>query len=185
MAQISHSLSYKLCSITLPKFNTFGLFILILGTSAIMDQTACCYNVTTPKAGIYLIRQSRISWNSKLINVCFDSSAQRLMVETTQKSDFSLSAIFCVIVYWTVQSVGGDLYRERKRQWMIKLTKYSALLWTANQCTLPEVQFSLLPVVTQFTNWPIRKRQMRYISCPTSQKAATLHQFTFTMSNYN
>ena len=26
---------------------------------------------------------------------------------------------------------------------------------------------------------------MSYISCPMSQKAATLHQFTFTMSNYN
>ena len=26
---------------------------------------------------------------------------------------------------------------------------------------------------------------MRYVSCPVSQKGATLHQFTFTMSNYN
>ena len=53
MAQTLHSLSYKVCSITLPKFNTFGLFILILSTSAIMDQTACCYNVTTPETGLY------------------------------------------------------------------------------------------------------------------------------------
>ena len=54
MAPISHSLSYKVCSITLPKFNTFGLFILILCTSAIIDQTACCYNVTTSETGLYL-----------------------------------------------------------------------------------------------------------------------------------
>ena len=47
IAKISHSLSYKACSITLPKFNKFGLFIPILGASAIMDQTACFYNVTT------------------------------------------------------------------------------------------------------------------------------------------
>ena len=52
MAQILHNLSYKVCSITLPKFNTFGLFIMILGTSAIMDQTACCYNVTTSETGL-------------------------------------------------------------------------------------------------------------------------------------
>ena len=47
MAQILQSLSYKVCSIILPKINTFGLFILILGTSAIMDQTACCYVTTS------------------------------------------------------------------------------------------------------------------------------------------
>ena len=40
------SLSYKERSIILPKFITFGLLILILGTSAIMNQTACCYAVT-------------------------------------------------------------------------------------------------------------------------------------------
>ena len=51
MAQILHDLSYNVCSITLPKFNTFGLFIMILGTSAIMDQTVCCYNVTTSETG--------------------------------------------------------------------------------------------------------------------------------------
>ena len=43
MAQILQSLSYKVFFIILPKFNTFGLLIPILGTSAIMDQTACCY----------------------------------------------------------------------------------------------------------------------------------------------
>ena len=53
MAQILHGLSYKVCSITLPKFNTFGFFIPILGTSAIMDQAACCYNVTTSKTGLF------------------------------------------------------------------------------------------------------------------------------------
>ena len=53
MAQILHNLSYKVCSITLPKFNKFYLFILILSTSAIMDQTACCYNVTTSETGLY------------------------------------------------------------------------------------------------------------------------------------
>ena len=55
MAQILHSLSYKVCSITLPKFNSFGLFILILSTSAIMDQTACSYNVTTSKQ-VYMFK---------------------------------------------------------------------------------------------------------------------------------
>ena len=54
LAQILQSLSYKVCSIILPKFNTFGLFIPILGTSAIMDQTACCYNVTRSETGLYL-----------------------------------------------------------------------------------------------------------------------------------
>ena len=53
MAQIFLSLSYKVCSITLPKFNTFGLFILFLGTPTIMDLTACCYNVTTLETGLY------------------------------------------------------------------------------------------------------------------------------------
>ena len=52
LAQILQSLSYKVCSIILPKFNTFELFIPILGTSAIMDQTACCYNVTTSETGL-------------------------------------------------------------------------------------------------------------------------------------
>ena len=55
LAQILQCLSYKMCSITLPKFNTFGLFIPILGTSAIMDQTACCYNVTTSETGLYYV----------------------------------------------------------------------------------------------------------------------------------
>ena len=53
IALILRNLSYKVCSITLPKFNKFGLFILILGTAAIMDQTACCYNVTTLETGLY------------------------------------------------------------------------------------------------------------------------------------
>ena len=53
MAQILHSLSYKICSITLRKFSTLGLLILVLGTSAIMDQTACCYNVMTSETGLY------------------------------------------------------------------------------------------------------------------------------------
>ena len=54
LAQILQSLSYKVCSITLPKFTTFELFTPILGTSVIMDRTACCYNVTTSEAGLYL-----------------------------------------------------------------------------------------------------------------------------------
>ena len=53
MAQILQSLSYKVCSVILPKFTTFGLFILNLSTSAIMDQTACCYNVRTSEIGLY------------------------------------------------------------------------------------------------------------------------------------
>ena len=52
MAQILQSLSYKVCFIILPKFNSFGLFILILGTSAIMDQKVCCYNMTTSEIGL-------------------------------------------------------------------------------------------------------------------------------------
>ena len=53
IAQILCSLSYKLCSITVPKLKKLGLLILILGISAIMDRTACCYNVTTSKTGLY------------------------------------------------------------------------------------------------------------------------------------
>ena len=47
MTQILQSLGYVECYITLPKFAIFGLFILILGTSAIMDQTTCCFAVTS------------------------------------------------------------------------------------------------------------------------------------------
>ena len=47
MAQILCSLRYKECSIILPKFTIFGLFVVILDTSTIMDQTACCYVMTT------------------------------------------------------------------------------------------------------------------------------------------
>ena len=36
--------------------------------------------------------------NNELINVCFDSRAQRLVVKTTQKSDLPWSAIFSVMV---------------------------------------------------------------------------------------
>ena len=53
MAQILQSLSYKVCFIILPNSNKFGLLILILGTSAIMDQTACCYNMMTLEIGLY------------------------------------------------------------------------------------------------------------------------------------
>ena len=53
MAQILQTLNYKVCFIILPKFNKFGLLILILGTSAIMDQTACCYNMKTLEIGLY------------------------------------------------------------------------------------------------------------------------------------
>ena len=57
MAQIlQQSLRYKVCFITLPKFNSFGLFILILGRSAIMDQTACCCNMTTSEIGLKKVR---------------------------------------------------------------------------------------------------------------------------------
>ena len=53
LAQILQSLSYKMCSVIIPKFNKIELFVLILGTSAIMDQTACCYNVTTSETGLH------------------------------------------------------------------------------------------------------------------------------------
>ena len=52
LTQILQSLSYKVCCIILSKLNAFGLFIPILGTSAIIDQTACCYNVTTSETGL-------------------------------------------------------------------------------------------------------------------------------------
>ena len=52
IARILQSLSYKEYSITLLKFSTFGLFILILNTSAIMDHTACCYVVMTSEMGL-------------------------------------------------------------------------------------------------------------------------------------
>ena len=54
LAQILRSLSYTVYSIILLKFNTFGLFIPILVTSAIIGQTACCYNVTTSETGLFL-----------------------------------------------------------------------------------------------------------------------------------
>ena len=53
MAQILQSLRYKECSIISPKFTTSSLFIVILGTSTIMNQTACCYVVTTSEIGLY------------------------------------------------------------------------------------------------------------------------------------
>ena len=52
MAQILQSLSYKVCFSILPKLNKFGLLTLILGTSAIMDQRTCCYNMTTSEIGL-------------------------------------------------------------------------------------------------------------------------------------
>ena len=52
MTQILQSLSYKVCFIIQPKFNTFGLFVIIMGMSAITDQTACCYNMTTAEIGL-------------------------------------------------------------------------------------------------------------------------------------
>ena len=53
MAQILQSHSYEECSIMLTKFTRFGLFILILGISAIVDYVACCYFVTTWEIGLY------------------------------------------------------------------------------------------------------------------------------------
>ena len=76
LVQILQSLSYKVCSIILPKFNTFELFILILGASTIMDQTACRYSVTTSETGLYGITSNyeeisakyKLKW-SKLVNL--------------------------------------------------------------------------------------------------------------------
>ena len=54
MAQILKSFSYEECSILISlKFTTFGSFILILGTSLIMDQTACFYVLTALEIGLY------------------------------------------------------------------------------------------------------------------------------------
>ena len=41
-----------------------------------------------------------MSSNSKVINISNDVRAQRIMVKSTQKSDRSWSAIFCVFFYW-------------------------------------------------------------------------------------
>ena len=52
MANILQNLSYEECSCISPKLTTFSSSILILGTSAIMDQTACCHVDTTSKIGL-------------------------------------------------------------------------------------------------------------------------------------
>ena len=46
MALILHSLGDKRGFMILPKFTKLGLFIPVLGTSAIMDEIICCYVVT-------------------------------------------------------------------------------------------------------------------------------------------
>ena len=58
MAQILQSFSYEECSIISLKFTIFGSFILILGTSAIVDQKACCYVVTTSEIVLYEVDQA-------------------------------------------------------------------------------------------------------------------------------
>ena len=40
--QMLQNISYKVCSILLPKFTTFRLSILILDISIIVDKAACC-----------------------------------------------------------------------------------------------------------------------------------------------
>ena len=52
--------------------------------------------------------------------------------------------------------------------------------WT--QVQILHIDKKIIPWVTQSTNWPIRKETMWYVSYPV---VATLHQFTFTMSNCN
>ena len=68
MAQILQSPGYKECSIISPKF-----FITNSGTSAIMDQTASCYVVTTSEMGLqqYKIKQiaSRFDRNVMSLHV--------------------------------------------------------------------------------------------------------------------
>ena len=73
MDQILQSLSYKVSYIIIPKFNTFGLFIIIPGTSTIMDQTACCYNLTTSETGLYrdIQRRSSSGLDTNLVIVTF------------------------------------------------------------------------------------------------------------------
>ena len=46
-----------------------------------------------------------MTWHSELINVCFDSRVQRLMVKTTQKPDLPWSAILSVIVCWEMTAI--------------------------------------------------------------------------------
>ena len=53
---------------------------------------------------LFIYFKSRITSNGKLINVCFNSSAQRLMVKLHKSSDGPWSAIFRVIVYSTSSS---------------------------------------------------------------------------------
>ena len=47
MALILYSLGDERGFMILPKFTKLGLFIPIMGTSAIMDQITCCYVVTS------------------------------------------------------------------------------------------------------------------------------------------
>ena len=56
MAQILQSLSYKECFMILLKFTKCGLFILILVTYTNVNQTFCCYIVTTLEMGLYKLK---------------------------------------------------------------------------------------------------------------------------------
>ena len=67
---------------------------------------------------------------SKLINNCFNSSAQRLMVKTKQTSDLPWSAIFCVIVYFPFVNLGILKMRSPDGSRALKirsLARFSAL----------------------------------------------------------
>ena len=67
------------------------------------------------------------------MNVCFDSSAQRLMVKTTQKSDLSWSAIFRAIVYWSNRNIHSNLHGKIARRESISvISNFDTMANTAN-----------------------------------------------------
>ena len=47
------------------------------------------FSVRFEAFAVYTLFQSRVTRNGKVINVCFNSSTQGLMVETALKSDLS------------------------------------------------------------------------------------------------
>ena len=92
LAQILQSISYKMCSIILPKFNTFGLFIPILGASAVMDQTACCYNVTTSETGLYVFMTRPVQLYINILKMKFCSEFRPILLVPSLFS--RLSSVF-------------------------------------------------------------------------------------------
>ena len=67
MVEILQIPSYKVCSIVLPKFATFVLFIPILRSSTIILQTPCCYGMTTSDIRLsYGLKANRLMLSTKV-----------------------------------------------------------------------------------------------------------------------